>query len=293
MSLLGKLAQARAELEAHHEDPFLEKVKAAVRGKDAISTAASASYPCDHGHCASPRCRNAQPAFHSDQVAAAHAGWPGRQHSHSWMGSSCPHNEIAPDDPQRRRSRLQPTGDNPMTTFLLLKRYDHYVIVNDDADFIVGRVYPLNGREGPYRVTADVGPMGRKTTEAGVVNSLNEAIPAFLAYYEKYPLRWDHILHDYEKSTLHAFLLVKQDKRGGWVAYRDNYPLLRDGKPARFATHMDAQRAADTHELDGYPNAEGVSDRLSWQPDPEFDWRSIPHRVEERANWQRASGLLP
>ena len=40
MSLLGKLAQARAELEAHHEDPFFEKVKAAVRGKDAISTAA-------------------------------------------------------------------------------------------------------------------------------------------------------------------------------------------------------------------------------------------------------------
>jgi hypothetical protein len=40
MSLLGKLAEARAELEARHEDPFLEKVKAAVRGKEAISTAA-------------------------------------------------------------------------------------------------------------------------------------------------------------------------------------------------------------------------------------------------------------
>ena len=40
MSLLGKLADARAELGAHHEDPFLERVKAAVRGKDAISTAA-------------------------------------------------------------------------------------------------------------------------------------------------------------------------------------------------------------------------------------------------------------
>ena len=40
MSLLGKLAQARAELEAHHEDPFLEKVKAAVRDMDIISTAA-------------------------------------------------------------------------------------------------------------------------------------------------------------------------------------------------------------------------------------------------------------
>jgi hypothetical protein len=40
MSLLGQLAQARAELEAHHEDPFLETVKAAVRDKDIISTAA-------------------------------------------------------------------------------------------------------------------------------------------------------------------------------------------------------------------------------------------------------------
>jgi hypothetical protein len=40
MSVLARMAQARAELEAHHEDPFLEKVKAAVRGKEAISTAA-------------------------------------------------------------------------------------------------------------------------------------------------------------------------------------------------------------------------------------------------------------
>jgi hypothetical protein len=89
MSVLSRLAQARAELEAHHEDPFLEKVKAAVRGKDAISTAAllDAASACDHGHSASPRCRHAQPALHPDQVAAAHAGWPGRQHSHSWMGS--------------------------------------------------------------------------------------------------------------------------------------------------------------------------------------------------------------
>jgi hypothetical protein len=40
MSFLGKLAQLRAELEAHREDPFVEKVAAAVRDKDAISTAA-------------------------------------------------------------------------------------------------------------------------------------------------------------------------------------------------------------------------------------------------------------
>jgi hypothetical protein len=40
MSVLGKLAEARAELEAHHEDPWRSKVVAAVRDKDAISTAA-------------------------------------------------------------------------------------------------------------------------------------------------------------------------------------------------------------------------------------------------------------
>jgi hypothetical protein len=40
MSLLGKLALARAELDAHHEDPWHTKVEAAVHGEDAISTAA-------------------------------------------------------------------------------------------------------------------------------------------------------------------------------------------------------------------------------------------------------------
>jgi hypothetical protein len=45
---------------------------------------------------------------------------------------------------------------------------------------------------------------------------------------------------------------------------------------------------------DQYPNAKAIDDGLSWQPDPEIDWRSIPHGVEERVNWQRsASGLLP
>jgi len=40
MSLLGQLAQARAELDADQKDPWHSKVEAAVRGKDAISTAA-------------------------------------------------------------------------------------------------------------------------------------------------------------------------------------------------------------------------------------------------------------
>lgn len=40
MALLGKLREARSDLEAHHEDPWRSRVAAAVRDKDAISTAA-------------------------------------------------------------------------------------------------------------------------------------------------------------------------------------------------------------------------------------------------------------
>ena len=40
MSFLGKLAQARAELDAHQKDPWHKKVEAAVLDKNAISTAA-------------------------------------------------------------------------------------------------------------------------------------------------------------------------------------------------------------------------------------------------------------
>jgi hypothetical protein len=40
MSVISRLAQARAELEARHEDPWRSTVAAAVRDKDAISTAA-------------------------------------------------------------------------------------------------------------------------------------------------------------------------------------------------------------------------------------------------------------
>jgi hypothetical protein len=40
MSLLSKLHDARVQLDEHQADPWRKKVEAAVRGKDAISTAA-------------------------------------------------------------------------------------------------------------------------------------------------------------------------------------------------------------------------------------------------------------
>jgi hypothetical protein len=71
------------------------------------------------------------------------------------------------------------------------------------------------------------------------------------------------------------------------LAYRDHHPMLRNGKPAIFATCEGAQRAADAHLLDYYPNSRIIDDGLSWLPDPEIDWRSCPHCVEARAHFER------
>ena len=179
-------------------------------------------------------------------------------------------------------------------TLLLLKSFDHYAILNEDADFIVSRVYPLNGSQGPYKVTSNIA-LSYQSDEIGVVKSLDEAVPAFIEFYGRNPVPWEQespALH--WRNTMFVVLRVEQDQQGHWLAYRDDYPLLRDTKPARFATNAEAQLAADAHELDLFPNAEMADDGLSWLPDPEIDWRSIPHRVEQRTNWQKsASSLLP
>jgi hypothetical protein len=175
---------------------------------------------------------------------------------------------------------------------LLLKNYDHYAIVNDDADFIVGRAYPLDGQG--FRVCADLAPDWSDGVVA-VVQSLDGAIPALAAYYEQNPAQWQReTATRYAKFTQFAFLRVEQDKEGRWRPKRDDYPMLRNGAPATFATREEAQRAADAHLLDYYPNYEIIDDGLSWVADPEIDWRSCPHRVEDRAHWQRmASQQLP
>ena len=176
-------------------------------------------------------------------------------------------------------------------SLVLLKNYNHYVIFNDDADFTVGSVHPLNERQGPYRVRAHVGPADY--ADAGVVNGLNDAVPVFLAHYERVQ-RWERLHRSYYKFTLFAILLVEQNEQGSWLAYRDDFPLLKKGHPARFASCKEAQRCAEAHEWDLYPGTKAIDDGLSWLPDPEIDGRSIPHLVEERANWQRnASNFLP
>lgn len=167
-----------------------------------------------------------------------------------------------------------------MTAFSLIKTSDYdYVILNDDADFIVARVYPLNGHQGSYRVIDAVGPSGQ-LNDVGVVQSLDGAIPAFIEYYKTNPAPWEQEKPAlYWRHTMFASLRVEQDRQGYWLAYRDDYPLLKDSMPARFATCADAQRAADAHELDLFPNAKVIDDGYSWLPDPD-----IPLFLEARAN---------
>jgi hypothetical protein len=177
-------------------------------------------------------------------------------------------------------------------TFLLVKQHDHYAIRNDDADFIAGRVYPLGAGQGPYKVTSSIGPSYQRNA-VSVVKSLDDAIPAFIAHYEKNPVPWERENSAlYWRHTMFAVLRVEQDRQGNWLAYRDDYPMLEDTKPARFATCAEAQRAADKHELDLFPNAKAIGDGLSWLPDPEIDWRSVPYLAEEHASWLRSSSHL-
>jgi hypothetical protein len=160
-----------------------------------------------------------------------------------------------------------------MTTFLLVDRFYYHVILNVEADFIVAHVYPLGGQQGQYEVSTGIAP---SSSEVFIVKSLDDAIPAFIDYYEKNPVRWERESATlYWKHTISVSLRVERDQQGHWLAYRDDYPLLRDGNPARFATVADAQRAADAHALDMFPNAKLIDDGYSWLPDPEIEERSI------------------
>jgi hypothetical protein len=177
-------------------------------------------------------------------------------------------------------------------TLLLINKCAYHYILNDDADFIVGRVYPLRGGRGPYEVISSIGPSYQRNA-VGVVNSLDDAIPAFIDYYKKNPVSWERESPAlFWRHTMFVSLRVEQDQQGRWLAYREDYPLLEDTKPARFATCVEAQRAADAHELDLFPDAKVTDDGLSWLPDPGIDWRSVPHLVEARANWQRSASSL-
>jgi hypothetical protein len=163
-----------------------------------------------------------------------------------------------------------------MAYLLLDNGGGHYRMLHEDSCYHVARVCPLKrGSEGPpYRIVHDEGEM--------TVNSLQEAIPAFAAYYESHPPRWRReSATRYEKETHFAWMRVEQVGPGRWSASRDDEPLMRDGKPVFFDTLQEAQRAADAHERQGYPNCNTVDDGLSWLVSCE--WWLDPNIVANRA----------
>lgn len=149
--------------------------------------------------------------------------------------------------------------------YLLAPHGDYFAIVHVGSSACLGYV---NACGAKYRVQHDQWD-DDEWDDVAIVNSIDEAIPALLTYYEDYPPRWEHLRATaYTKLTPFGLLLVEQDQFGPWSAYRYHtdwyHPLLRDGKPAIFATAEEAQRAADAHVRDDYPNAEATDDGLSW-----------------------------
>jgi hypothetical protein len=93
------------------------------------------------------------------------------------------------------------------------------------------------------------------------------------AHYERHPPAWERVNEArYTKDTQFGGLDVKQDEQGAWVASRGiDCALLRDGKPARFATRQEAQRIADMHADDTFANSVPINDGYCWQVDPNVD----------------------
>ena len=168
--------------------------------------------------------------------------------------------------------------------------FDSFNIVHDDANSLVGGAYPLPG--GRFIVNNE------DCEEVDIVNSFDEVIPAITAYYEANPSRWEFeprpdFWHTdikpygprYMKESPFGPFMVFQIAPGQWVAFRNQCELLFDGKMATFATHEEAQRKADIHERDGYPNSKTLGDGYAWIFSEYVDWRQDTDIVANRARF--------
>src|SRR5882757_9875984 len=109
--------------------------------------------------------------------------------------------------------------------FVLL---ENFKIVNEDADFAVGRIRSANGRVGPFQVFASVTADDCGSVEVGIARTFDECVRALADYYEDNPPRWcRRSARWYEKETLYSHLSVEQDQQGRWRAERDGFPLLQ------------------------------------------------------------------
>lgn len=160
-----------------------------------------------------------------------------------------------------------------MKYFIEQRGDNWFAIVGYHSDCCVGYV---TLRDGRYHVEND------DNDEIAVVKTLDDAIPAIAAYYEAIPWVYESETR-YTKSTPFGPLHVEQDQ-SGWVAYRHyEYPLLRNGYSASFATLEEAQQAADAHAPDGYPSSETIFDGFAFLANTN-PWLSYPNRIAVRTS---------
>lgn len=126
---------------------------------------------------------------------------------------------------------------------------------------------------------------GRKKEIIAIVNSFDEIGPAMSAYHERNPPQWrlqsdnvyfldrtaalGHQRTLYVKEGLTGPLYVDEISPKQWVVYRGEQEceLLFGDKTAVFRTPEEAQRTADAHLRDDYPNSTIINDGYRWVPD--------------------------
>jgi hypothetical protein len=160
-----------------------------------------------------------------------------------------------------------------------------FVIVHENCNCTIGYVSKRGNR---YQVARSY---WHDEVDIATVNSLDEAIRVFTAHYERHPPTWERVNEArYTKDTHFGGLDVKRDEQGSWVASRGiDCALLRDGKPARFATRQEAQRLADLHEDEDFANSVRINDGYRWEVDPGVDEYLAERRRTRTGNGRAAA----
>jgi hypothetical protein len=126
-------------------------------------------------------------------------------------------------------------------------------VVDEESEFCVANLVPR------YKLVYD-------GDVVGVIDYVEDAIPLLEKHFKANPPRWEWecLGTGYDKPTWYGVLTVERFKSGKWLAFRDGCALLRDGKRATFRSHLEAQRAADSHLHDDFPSANTSNDSLKW-----------------------------
>jgi hypothetical protein len=125
-------------------------------------------------------------------------------------------------------------------------------VVDEETDFMVGK---LRQR---YELIDEHGDL------VAMIDDTEQAIPLLEAHARANPPKWEREGRGYKKQTWFGVLLVEPATSGGWLAYRDLFPLLRDDGFAIFNALSEAKAAAEAHLYDGHPNAVAPNDKLLW-----------------------------